>query len=116
MKIKLLLVLTILFPFSAIANERNELEDILGNNEYDHCFVLANRAYLIMGLRQDGIKLKNLKKDVLTLSDNFDKEEINKLIDEAYKQPIIPDMIGSAVVMSNFMSDVGQRCMLENPN
>ncbi|AYA04769.1 hypothetical protein BEN74_05505 [Acinetobacter sp. WCHAc010034] len=67
-----------------------------------------------MGLRQDGVKQKHLQKELRSVDEKYNKNEINQLIQEAYKIPISPDAVGKMVVMSNFMSNIEQECMQQN--
>ncbi|WP_252715628.1 hypothetical protein [Acinetobacter bereziniae] len=114
---KSLLFLFILVSFKAFAeNKTNELEDILQNDEGGHCFVLANRAFSIMGLRQDGRKISDLQNELLSVDEKYNKNEINELIQKAYKEPINSNVMGKMVIMSNFMNDIEQECMQQNPN
>lgn len=109
---KLILWSLILVSPVTIANEQtSSLQEILSKDQGDHCFVLANRAFSIMGLRQDGVKQKDLIKELRSVDEKYNKNEINELIQKAYKAPITPDVMGKMVVMSNFMSDIEQECM-----
>ena len=102
----------ILISTVTIANDQtNSLQEVLSKDEGDHCFVLANRAFSIMGLRQDGVKQNQLIKELRSVDEKYNKNEINELIQKAYKAPITPDVMGKMVVMSNFMSDIEQECM-----
>jgi hypothetical protein len=113
---KSLLLLFILVSFKAFAeNKTNELEDILQNDEGGHCFVLANRAFSIM-LRQDGRKISDLQNELLSVDEKYNKNEINELIQKAYKEPINSNVLGKMVIMSNFMSDIEQDCMQQKLN
>ncbi|WP_336016070.1 hypothetical protein [Acinetobacter pittii] len=109
---KLMLLSLILISAVTIANDQtNSLQEVLSKDEGDHCFVLANRAFSIMGLRQDGVKQNQLIKELRSVDEKYNKDEINELIQKAYKAPITPDAMGKMVVMSNFMSDIEQECM-----
>lgn len=107
----ILLSLILISPVTIANNDTNSLQEILSKDEGNHCFVLANRAFSIMGLRQDGVKQKQLLNELRSVDEKYNKNEINELIQQAYKVPITPDVIGKMVVMSNFMSDIEQECM-----
>lgn len=115
-KKSLLLSFILVSPITFAENEANELEDILQKDEGDHCFVLANRAFSIMGLRQDGKKIRELQNQLHSIDEKYNKNEINELIQKAYKEPINSNVMGKMVVMSNFMSEVEQECMQRNSN
>lgn len=101
-------------PIVLANDQESSLQEILSKDEGGDCFVLANRAFSIMGLRQDGIKQKHLQKELRSVDEKYNKNEINQLIQEAYKIPISPDAVGKMVVMSNFMSNIEQECMQQN--
>ncbi|MDC5315373.1 hypothetical protein OHW94_07685 [Acinetobacter baumannii] len=112
MNIKLILLSLILVSPVTIANDdTNSLEEILSKDEGDHCFVLAHRAFSIMELRQDGVKRKKLLNELRSVDEKYNKNEINELIQKAYKAPITPDLMGKVVMMTNFMIDIEQECM-----
>ncbi|MCU4492626.1 hypothetical protein KTI63_09090 [Acinetobacter guillouiae] len=69
-----------------------------------------------MGLRQDGKKIRDLQNQLHSIDEKYNKNEINVLIQKAYKEPINSNGMGKMVVMSNFRSDIEQECMQRNPN
>jgi hypothetical protein len=115
-KKSLLFLLILVSPTGFAEDKANELEEILQKDEGGHCFVLANRAFSIMGLRQDGKKIRDLQNQLHSVDEKYNKNEINELIQKAYKEPINSDVMGKVVVMSNFMSDIEQECMQRNSN
>ncbi|WP_262781581.1 hypothetical protein [Acinetobacter guillouiae] len=115
-KKSLLLLFILVSPTAFAENKTNELEDIVQDDEGGHCFILANRAFSIMGLRQDGKKIRDLQNQLHSIDEKYNKNEINVLIQKAYKEPINSNGMGKMVVMSNFRSDIEQECMQRNPN
>ncbi|ATZ64371.1 hypothetical protein [Acinetobacter bereziniae] len=69
-----------------------------------------------MGLRQDGRKISDLQNELLSVDEKYNKNEINELIQKAYKEPINSNVMGKMVIMSNFMNDSEQESMQQNPN
>jgi hypothetical protein len=69
-----------------------------------------------MGLRQDGRNINDLQNELLSVDEKYNKNEINGLIQKAYKEPINSNVMGKMVIMSNFMNDIEQECMQQNPN
>jgi hypothetical protein len=115
-KKSLLLSFILVSPLTFAENKANEIGDILQEDEGGHCFVLANRAFSIMGLRQDGKKIRDLQNQLHSIDEKYNKNEINELIQKAYKEPINSNVMGKMVVMSNFRSDIEQECMQRNSN
>lgn len=69
-----------------------------------------------MGFRQDGRKISDLRNKLLSVDKKYNKNEINTLIQKAYKEPINSSVMGKMVITSNFMNDIEQECMQQNPN
>uniref|UniRef100_UPI00124F9241 hypothetical protein n=1 Tax=Acinetobacter bereziniae TaxID=106648 RepID=UPI00124F9241 len=69
-----------------------------------------------MRFRQDGRKISDLQNEPLSVDEKYNKNEINKLIQKAYKEPINSSVMGKMVITSNFMNDIELECMQQNPN
>lgn len=81
------------------------------NNADEHCYVLGNNAHKIMSRRQDGESATNLVNQIQKLDVKYNKNELFELVDKAYQIPMSQHIMQQMVVVSNFMSDIEQKCM-----
>ncbi|MDM1758981.1 hypothetical protein HX129_12255 [Acinetobacter sp. 251-1] len=64
-----------------------------------------------MSRRQDGESATNLVNQIQKLDVKYNKNELFELVDKAYQIPMSQHIMQQMVVVSNFMSDIEQKCM-----